>query len=55
MTFHNISLQNKNAIFADIFTSLPLCIKNRAFPNELKILHLDQYCIPFFSLKFGTN
>jgi hypothetical protein len=33
--------------------SLPLEIylKSRAFPNELKILHLHRYCIPYFLLK----
>jgi hypothetical protein len=35
----------KNAIFADI---LLVFLKSRAFRNELKILHLDRYCIPYF-------
>ena len=46
-----ISLKNKNAIFADMLTSLPLYLKSRAFPNEFKMLHLGRYCIPYFLLK----
>ena len=37
----------KNALFADI---LLVFLKSRVFRNELKILHLDRYCIPYFLL-----